>query len=207
MNTNSDTALVVSHGDTAVTAAVVTRLEADGWHVIVDHGVAAASAAGHPFRAVVYLPGLLDGAAVAGTDPATVLGELLIAVAPVLPSREDGGARVVAVSSRDWLGWPSRPQAAAAAAGLIAAVRSLALAHGRAGVTVNAVVGMPDPGTGHEPVPNTHLVEPRPLTGEVVTADDIAGTVGFLVDRRSAYITGQVLHCCGGTHLLSSLSS
>jgi acetyl-CoA acetyltransferase len=52
----------------------------------------------------------------------------------------------------------------------------------------------------------THLFEPVPLTGEPVTPEDIAATVTFFLDRRSGYITGQVLHCCGGASLLSSLS-
>ena len=55
-------------------------------------------------------------------------------------------------------------------------------------------------------VPGTHLYEPVPLTGEPVTADDIAAAVAFFLDRRSGYITGQILHCCGGASLLSSLS-
>ena len=50
---------------------------------------------------------------------------------------------MVAVGSRDWLGWPSRPRAAAEAAALVATVRSLALAYGQAGITVNGVVATP----------------------------------------------------------------
>ena len=116
---------------------------------------------------------------------------------------------MVAVGCRDWLGWPTRPRVAAQAAGLIAAVRSLALAHGRAAITVNAVIGMPPDAEAvraGEPAPGTHLYEPVPLTGQPVTAEDIAATVAFFLDSRSAYITGQVLHCCGGASLLSSLS-
>jgi NAD(P)-dependent dehydrogenase (short-subunit alcohol dehydrogenase family) len=45
-----------------------------------------------------------------------------------------------------------------------------------------------------------------PLTGEPVTPEDIAAAITFFLDRRSGYITGQVLHCCGGASLLSSLS-
>jgi NAD(P)-dependent dehydrogenase (short-subunit alcohol dehydrogenase family) len=59
---------------------------------------------------------------------------------------------------------------------------------------------------GEEPAAGTHLYEPVPLTGEPVTADDIAAAVAFFLDRRSGYLTGQILHCCGGVSLLSSLS-
>jgi hypothetical protein len=207
-------ALVLSHGDETVTGAVVRTLERDGWQVTLARGAAtsAASALGKTGLAVdgvVYVPGLLAGVVYPHLDPATALLDLVDSLRPHLPSGENGGARVVAVGCRDWLGWPTRPRVAAQAAGLIATVRSLALAHGRAGLTVNAVIGMPpdaNPIRAGQPAPGTHLYEPVPLTGEPVTADDIAAAVAFFLDPRSAYITGQVLHCCGGASLLSSLS-
>jgi len=55
-------------------------------------------------------------------------------------------------------------------------------------------------------VPGSHLHEPVPLSGSPVTEEDIAETVSFFLDHRCGYITGQVLHCCGGASLLSSLS-
>lgn len=204
-------ALVLSHGDEAVTSAVVRILEEDGWQVTRTGGEAGAAVATLTDRdqrvdGVVYVPGLLAGLVYPHFDPATAFLDLVNAVRPYLPSAANGGARVVAVGSRDWLGWPNRPRVAAQAAGLNAAVRSLALAHGRSGITVNAVIGMPSGQAGSEPAPGTHLFEPVPLIADEFTADDIAGTVAFFLDRRSDYITGQVLHCCGGASLLSSLS-
>jgi hypothetical protein len=187
-------ALVFSQGDDAVTAAVVDALGQDGWTTVVAREQQALAEANGPFQGVVYVPGLLTGGSQTA-DPAAALVDLVEALRPRLPSSEDGGARVVAVGSRDWLGWPTRPRMAAQAAGLIAAVRSLALAHGRAGITVNAVIGLPPVDDG-----------PRPLTGEPVGAEDSAATVAFFLDPRSAYITGQTLHCCGGASLLSSMS-
>jgi NAD(P)-dependent dehydrogenase (short-subunit alcohol dehydrogenase family) len=175
--------LLIAHGDDEVATAVTHLLKGEGWEVLVD------SDSGQALSGVVYLPGLLDGY-VPVADPAAGFIELMEVLAPRLAS-----ARVVAVSSRDWLGWGDRPRVAAAAAGLVAAVRSLALAHGRAGVTVNAVIGM------------SSSDGPTPLTPAPVSAEDIAAAVGFLLDPRSAYITGQVLHCCGGANLLSSMSS
>jgi NAD(P)-dependent dehydrogenase (short-subunit alcohol dehydrogenase family) len=212
MTANMARALVLSHGDETVTAAVVRILEQDGWTVAVSHGDAAAAATmvrDVPLDGVVYVPGLLAGVAREHVEPASALLDLMEAVRPHLTDAEHGGARVVGVGCRDWLGWPTRPRVAAQAAGLIAAVRSLALAHGRAGVTVNAVIGMPPDAEvvrAGDPAPGTHLYEPVPLTGQPVTADDIAATVAFFLDPCSAYITGQVLHCCGGASLLSSLS-
>jgi hypothetical protein len=200
----SERAYVVSHGDDAVTEAVVRTLERDGW--IVHQG------SGEPddvVHGVVYIPGLLMETTGTQGDPATKLVDLVEWLRPRFPSASDGGARVVAVGSRDWLGWPNRPRAAAQAAGLVAAVRSLALAHGQAGITVNAVMATPPDAAERRdagPVPGTHLYEPVPLTGAPVTPEDIAAAVAFFQDRRSGYITGQILHCCGGASLLSSLS-
>jgi NAD(P)-dependent dehydrogenase (short-subunit alcohol dehydrogenase family) len=200
----SELAYVLSHGDEAVTDAVVRTLEHDGWTVVQGD-----TQPGQPVHGVVYVPGLLEDTVGAHTDPATALLDLVESVRPQFPSANDGGARVVAVGSRDWLGWPSRPRVAAHAAGLVATLRSLALAHGQAAITVNAVIPTPpDAASRREagPVPGTHLYEPVPLTGAPVTPDDIAAAVAFFLDRRSGYITGQILHCCGGASLLSSLS-
>jgi NAD(P)-dependent dehydrogenase (short-subunit alcohol dehydrogenase family) len=200
----SELAYVLSHGDEAVTDAVVRTLEHDGWTVVQGD-----TQPGQAVHGVVYVPGLLEDTVGAHTDPATALLDLVESVRPQFPSANDGGARVVAVGSRDWLGWPSRPRVAAHAAGLVATLRSLALAHGQAAITVNAVIPTPpDAASRREagPVPGTHLYEPVPLTGAPVTPDDIAAAVAFFLDRRSGYITGQILHCCGGASLLSSLS-
>ncbi|MBS1696059.1 MAG: SDR family oxidoreductase [Actinobacteria bacterium] len=205
---------VLSHGDAAVTDAVVRTLEADGWGVVLERGQADAAADAlpemhRPVHGVVYVPGLLDGVVHAGYDPATALLQLVGSLRPHLPPTAHGGARVVAVGSRDWLGWPTRPRVAAQAAALVATVRSLALAHGQAGITVNAVVGMSAHAASRRddgPAPGTHLYEPVPLSGVPVSAEDIAASVAFFLDPRSGYITGQILHCCGGASLLSSLS-
>ena len=200
----SELAYVLSHGDEAVTAAVVRTQQSDGWTVVQGSDQPEQAVNG-----VVYVPGLLDDTIGAHADPAAALLELVGSLRPQFPSAADGGARVVAVGSRDWLGWPNRPRVAAHAAGLVATVRSLALAHGQAGITVNAVMATPpDAATRREagPVAGTHLYEPVPLTGVPVTPDDIAAAVAFFLDRRSGYITGQIVHCCGGASLLSSLS-
>jgi NAD(P)-dependent dehydrogenase (short-subunit alcohol dehydrogenase family) len=206
----SELAYVLSHGDDAVTEAVVRSLERCGWRLVVLHGDAdVPPVTVGPVTGVVYIPGLLAESDGIQTDPAVALMDLVDALRPRMTPAADGGARVVAVGSRDWLGWPSRPRLAAKAAGLNAAVRSLALAHGQAGITVNAVIATPPEAAARRvagPAPGTHLYEPVPLTGEPVTPEDIAAAITFFLDRRSGYITGQILHCCGGASLLSSLS-
>jgi NAD(P)-dependent dehydrogenase (short-subunit alcohol dehydrogenase family) len=200
----TELAYVVSHGDEAVTEAVVRTLERDGWTVMQGN-----AQPNQAVDAVVYVPGLLEDTVGANADPAAELLDLVESLRPQFPSAADGGARVVAVGSRDWLGWASRPRVAAHAAGVAATVRSLALAHGQAGITVNAVMANPPNAAVRReagPVPGTHLYEPVPLTVEPVTPDDIAAAVAFFLNRRSGYITGQIMHCCGGASLLSSLS-
>lgn len=206
------TALVLSHGDDAATDAVVRTLEHDGWRVILtDCEAAAITDPGRTVHGVVYLAGLLSsGGYPQNVDPAVSLVELMDAVRPCLADRHEGGARVVAVGSRDWLGWPGRPLVAAQSAALVATVRSLALAHGQSGVTVNAVIGLlVDAAERRDlgPARDTHLYEPVPLTGSSVEAEDIAASVAFFLDDRSGYISGQLLHCCGGASLLSSMSA
>jgi hypothetical protein len=130
----SGLAYVLSHGDDAVTEAAVRSMEQGGWRLVVRHGdVDVPPVTVGPVTGVVYIPGLLAEGEGVKPDPAVALMDLVDALRPHMSPAADGGARVVAVGSRDWLGWPSRPRLAAKAAGLVAAVRSLALAHGRAG--------------------------------------------------------------------------
>jgi Enoyl-[acyl-carrier-protein] reductase (NADH) len=167
---------------TPVTTAVADQLRADGW-TITD------SPAG-PVDALVVDPGLLDGAPV--HDTARALLDL-VARTP-FPARDDGGAAVVVIGSRDQLGWADRPELAAEAGAVFAAARSLALLLAPQGVTVNVVAGVPDGGG------------PRALLPDPASAADLAAAAVFLTDPRSRYITGQLLFCDAGTSLLSSLS-
>ncbi|CAN5420613.1 SDR family oxidoreductase [soil metagenome] len=209
--------LVLSHGDDTITDTIASTLTRRGSRVTVSREDARAAVADLPedtaaIDAVVYISGLVTGTITAAhaADPARHLLALVNALSTHNLIGATEGSRVVTVLSRDWLGWPSRPHNAAAAAALVAAVRSAALAHGRKGITVNAVAALPDDAFEKRsagPTPGTQLVEPAPLTGIAVSADDIAAAVEFLLDRRSTYITGQVLQCCGGASLLSSMSA
>ena len=206
--TDEERVVIHSGGDDAVVDAISAILTASGRALEFSHEVGDPGS-GMMLDGVVYVPGLLEAESAVAPEPAAELVGLLESVRPRLRSRDDGGARVVAVGSRDWLGWPGRTAVAAQAAGLLAVVRSLALGHGQAGVTVNCVLALPptaDQRRDRGTVPGTHLFEPVALTPEPVRAEDIAATVEFFLDRGSAYITGQALHCCGGASLISSLS-
>jgi len=212
---HSRVAVLASPG-TATATAIADRLRDAGWAVKTikqdpDPAEINALLAEHEaIDGLIYEPGLLDGSH--GINAGDVVGNLLKLVEklrPQLRPRTDGGARIVSVSSRDGLGWPDRPHIAAAAAALIAVSRSLALQLGPNGVTVNVVAALPPQGStlrdAGRPA-GTHLREPEPLTPAPVTTQDIASTSEFFLDARSGYITGQVLYCCGGASLLSSLS-
>ncbi len=98
------------------------------------------------------------------------------------------------------MGNPGQANYVAAKAGLIGFTKSLAMEIAAYGITVNAVA----PGfiqtdmTGElnekqqenilNMIPMKHMGKP----------EDIANTVGFLVDNQAAYITGQTLHVNGG---------
>ncbi|MFI1469225.1 SDR family oxidoreductase [Streptomyces wuyuanensis] len=198
-------ALVLDPAGTTTASAIAGRLTSAGY--TVETAFDATAEPGGPLDAIVYEPGLLDDA------PAEHTADQLLAavdkLGPYLRPRDDGGSRIVVVTSRDGLGWPSRPALAAESGALVSAARSLALGLGRTGTTVNVVAALPPEGSplrGSGRPENTHLYEPEALAPQPVTAQDIAETAAFLLDGRSGYVTGQVLYCCGGASLLSSLS-
>jgi NAD(P)-dependent dehydrogenase (short-subunit alcohol dehydrogenase family) len=169
-------------GEGPVAAAVSRGLRSAGWNLVPDG----------PISGLIYVPPLFS---IDDHVPAGSVVDILFDLVDhaEFRSRTDGGARVVVVGSRDGLGWPGRRDIAADSGALVAAARSLALQLGPDGITVNLVAAALD-------------AVPEALTPDPVTAADIARTVEFFLDERSGYITGQVLYCCGGVSLLSSLS-
>jgi NAD(P)-dependent dehydrogenase (short-subunit alcohol dehydrogenase family) len=165
---------------------IAEHLTARGWDVVETGG---------PLAGMIFDAGLLDGEPWRGAIPAfqTALREHL----PLFADQDGGGARVVVLGSRDWLGAAGHTEQASIGGALVSAVRSLALELGRRAVTVNLVVGLPE----REPS-GVRTLLPHP-----VSADDLAAAAEFFLDRRSSYITGQVLYCCAGANLLSSLSA
>ena len=176
------TALLSPPAGTPVTRAVAELLRDDGWHTV--------STSDGPVDALIVDPGLLDDAPVRGA----ARGLLDLVEHTSFPSRDDGGAAVVVVGSRDQLGWGERPEHAAEAAAVFGVARSLALQLAPRGVTVNVVAGLPA-GDG-----------PAALLPEPATAADLAATIAFLAHPRSRYVTGQLVFCDAGAALLSSLS-
>jgi NAD(P)-dependent dehydrogenase (short-subunit alcohol dehydrogenase family) len=178
-------ALIVTNR-TVVSQAVASQLRDAGWDIRTE------GESTEPVDAVLFDPGMLDvDAAVSGA--ATALLDL--AERTTFRPRADGGAALVAIGSRDQLGSAGAPELAAEAGALATMVRSLALRLAPSGVTVNLVAGL-----------SAVLGSPQGLLPEAVPPEDIAATAVFLLDPRSRYITGQLLFCCGGASLLSSMS-
>jgi len=175
---------------------VAEQLRAGGWEVLTADG----SVAG-PLAGLVFDADLLDGEPWPWSAAIPAFRAAVNEHLPLFADRAAGGARVVVLGSRDWLGAPGRADQSAIGGGLVSAVRSLAMELGQRAITVNLIVGLPRRdacGAGFEA---------RGLLPWQPAAEDLAAAVEFFLDRRSSYITGQVLNCTAGASLLSSLSA
>lgn len=194
------------------TTQMATELKALGWEVRTPNDGANDGADEAALSGLVFDPGLLGPT----SDPqiADPAAELRAAIEHARTRFVSSGGRVVVIASRDYLGAPEHVAQAAAGGALISAVRSLALELGRSAITVNLVVGLPTrpadnapQGAGADGAGTSVGAHVEALLPWELTTADIAATTDFLLDPRSSYITGQVLHCTGGASLLSSLSA
>lgn len=160
-----------------------------------------------PFWGVVLNAGVTQDVPFAGMDGAawdrvldTNLGGFFNVLRPLLMPMVGlrQGGRIVVMSSVTGLrGNVGQVNYAASKAGLIGAVRSLALELARRRIAVNAVA----PGfietemLGALPREELEKLIPMRRLGQV---DDVAALVGFLFGERAGYITGQTLSVDGG---------
>jgi NAD(P)-dependent dehydrogenase (short-subunit alcohol dehydrogenase family) len=118
-----------------------------------------------------------------------------------------GGGTVVNIGSRVWLSG-AIPAYTASKAGVVGLTRSLAVELGRLRVRANAVAPsyVDTPFTRMDRAPEDiarrqeQVLGMTPL-GRVGTAQDIANAVSFLVSEDASFITGEILHVCGGAQL------
>ena len=123
------------------------------------------------------------------------------------------GGSVVTIGSRVWLSG-SLPAYTASKAGVVGLTRSLAVELAQLKVRANAVA------PSYVDTPFTRQDKPAdaiarrqaevlaitPL-GRLGTAEDIANAVAFLVSDNASFITGEVLHVCGGAQLAPQTSN
>jgi 3-oxoacyl-[acyl-carrier protein] reductase len=109
--------------------------------------------------------------------------------------------RIIAISSTSGeAGMQGQVNYAAAKAGLIGAIKALALETARRGVLVNAVTpGFIDTDM-IQGVDTKEASRQIPL-GRIGKPEEVAGVVSFLASDDAAYITGQVIRVNGGMYL------
>ncbi|MDO8277106.1 MAG: SDR family oxidoreductase [Burkholderiaceae bacterium] len=121
-----------------------------------------------------------------------------------------GFGRIVNVSSRSALGRAQRAIYSMTKAGVIGLTRAWALEGAPNGITVNAVA----PG----PI-ETELFSRAQPAGSKAREDmlkkvpaarmgqpeEVADVVGFFLDRRTGFVTGQVIYVCGGMSIRAQL--
>lgn len=131
----------------------------------------------------------------------------------VLPGmRERGYGRIVNISSRGALGRENRTSYSAAKAGVIGMTRTWALELAQSGITANVV----SPGPTETEMfhknnlegANAEANRKRFLADIAMnrfgTPEEIAFAIAFFLDRRASYVTGQLLHVCGGSSVGSA---
>ncbi|GAB3009481.1 SDR family oxidoreductase [Amycolatopsis acidiphila] len=120
---------------------------------------------------------------------------------------QDGGAIVTISSVQAKLGAPQSLHYTTTKAGILGFTRALARELGSRGIRVNAVMpGAIQTEEELESFPDQEDVSRRVLDNQMLQrrglADDIAGTVSFLLSPDSGFMTGQTLCVDGGWVLL-----
>jgi len=123
------------------------------------------------------------------------------AVAPKMIDAKYG--RIVNISSRSWLGNAGQANYSAAKGGVVSLTRVMALELGKFNVTSNCIApGVIDTPLirGLRPDVQERLAKMQP-TARFGTPAEVAYAAHFFAADEAWYMTGQVLHVCGGKSL------
>jgi len=220
--------VLVTGGAAGIGLAVAERCRADGYEpIVIDRdgdgiradlsdpaatvdALARALDSGPITRLVnnvgVVRPGPIEAQTLDDLEAAVSLNlrSALQCVQALLPGMKRAGfGRIVNVSSRAALGKQHRTAYAATKAGLQGMAKVWALELGPHGITANAI----GPGPIRTALFDTANPPDTPRTRAIVEAipvrrmgepEDVAQAVSFLLDRRSGFVTGQVIYVCGG---------
>jgi 3-oxoacyl-[acyl-carrier protein] reductase len=117
----------------------------------------------------------------------------------LLPMMATRWGRIIAISSVSAImGNRGQVNYAAAKAGLIGAVRALALELASRGITVNAIApGIIDSPWVAAAMDQRHIAEIVPMK-RAGRPEEVADLVGFIASEQASYITGQTLPINGG---------
>ncbi|ANR77513.1 oxidoreductase [Kosakonia sacchari] len=158
-------------------------------------------------QALVHAAGMMAAAPLGEIDPMTSerLWRLHVQAAETLvnhfaPQMSQGG-RIVVIGSRTSRGAAGRSQYVATKAALVGMVRSWAAELAPRGITANVVA----PGATQTPMlsaPGRESSPPNvPPIGRLITPQEVAALVNFVLSPDAAAITGQELVICGGASL------
>ncbi len=158
-------------------------------------------------QALVHAAGMMAAAPLGELDPMTSerLWRLHVQAAETLvnhfaPQMSQGG-RIVVIGSRTSRGAAGRSQYVATKAALVGMVRSWAAELAPRGITANVVA----PGATQTPMlssPGRESSPPNvPPIGRLITPQEVAALVNFVLSPDAAAITGQELVICGGASL------
>ncbi len=219
---------VITGASSGIGAATAARLIADGWRVIALNRTTAAAGietiatdlgcraevlaaierlAPQPVDALIHAAGIMHTAPLGAfkSGEGDLMWRVHIEAAEILVDalgpRLPRGGRIVLVGSRAAVGLKGRSQYGATKAALTAMARSWASELIDQGITVNVVA----PAATDTPMltgaGRTATPVKLPPIGRLISPDEVAGLITYLMSRAADAITGQTITICGGSSL------